>query len=114
MSAATMVLQRNAALDRANAVRRERASWKLHVRNRPRPDALRMAVILVHYPPPWAMTWRAHDLLTALPRVGERNATRALMVCDIRDTRVLGSLTDRQRKELCLWLELRASLAEGP
>lgn len=75
--------------------------------------ACRVAAAIVSHPAPWARGWKVMRLLIAIPGIGHYRAHRAMLACHITENRVIGALDDRQRHDLCLWLENRAAAWRG-
>ncbi len=83
------------ALERANAIRSERARLKkdlkagrVHVRG------------LLLEPPEYLATAKVFDLLLAVPKYGRVKANRILAQCRISPSKTIGGLSERQRGEL--------------
>ncbi len=87
--------QRRQALERANAVRANRAKLK-------RDLAAGRADLapLIRNPPEFATSAKVVDLLVSLPKIGQVKAHRILSHARIAPNKTLGGLTDRQRDEL--------------
>lgn len=89
--------QRQDALDRALAVRRERAGLRAELKSGARSGAMLIRDSAAD------RTWhsvRVSWLLQSLPGVGPARASAMLEDCGIADSRRLGGLSDRQRAEL--------------
>lgn len=83
------------ALDKANAVRKERAELKRNIR------AGRVDVAaLIENPPDWLETMKVFELLKALPKVGRIKANTLMRKFKISPSKTVGGLSDRQRLEL--------------
>lgn len=105
--------QARAQVARATAIRSRRADQRARFCELGAQRALRAAVVIASDPPPWAYGWKVFRLLIAIPGIGHYRAYRAMNACHIPDSRVVGALTDRQRHDLCLWLEKRAAAWRG-
>jgi hypothetical protein len=93
------VAQREDALRRANAVRRQRAQLKRDVKTG------RCAIQeVLRDPPAFVQTAKVADLLLALPKYGPVKVNKLLGRCRIAPTKTIGGLTDRQRTELAALL----------
>ena len=88
------------ALERANAVRLARAELKRRVGN----GSLPAAEVILSCPPE-AATMSVSELLLSQRRWGETRCRKFLQGCELSETKVLGSLTDRQRHTLAASLE---------
>jgi len=75
--------------------------------------ALRAAAVIVSAPPEWARPWSIFSMLISIPGIGHDKAYQALGAAQIPASRVLGQLNERQRHDLCLWLEKRAASWRG-
>lgn len=71
--------------------------------------ALRVGVVIVNAPPIWARSWSVFSMLISIPGIGHHKAYQALSGAQIPVNRALGQLNERQRHDLCLWLEKRAA-----
>ena len=87
--------QRLLALRRANEVRLARARLKKELAVGSR----RIEDILLE-PPELARGAKVHDLLLAVPKLGQVRVSRLLRHCRISETKTLGGLSERQRTEL--------------
>lgn len=91
--------QRQAALSRAQEVRRRRAALRRDLR------AGRADVAgLIASPPDWLESMKVYDLLLTLPWWGRVKATKALRAVHVSPTRTLGGLSTRQRAELIVFV----------
>jgi hypothetical protein len=88
------------ALERANAVRLARAELKRRVGSGNVPAA---EVILSS--PPESATMTVSELLLSQRRWGETRCRKFLQGCELPETKVIGSLTERQRTTLAAALE---------
>jgi hypothetical protein len=88
------------ALERANAVRLARAELKRRVGN----GTLPAAEVILDVPPE-AATMTVSELLLSQRRWGETRCRKFLQGCELSETKVLGSLTERQRQTLAASLE---------
>lgn len=95
------------------AVRAERMAQRRRFAELGHGPSLRAAVVMVSAPPPWATTWSVFGMLAALPDVGHHVAFDAMLACRLPNSRDLGGLDPRERRELCLWLEARAAGHHG-
>lgn len=87
--------QHMVALERANEIRLARAAMK----GRIRAGTLRAAEVILD-PPPQQENMTLLELLTSQVRWGERRASVLLGALGIPEMKTLGSLTERQRREL--------------
>ena len=88
-------MQRREALQRANAVRAQRAQLKRDLKEG------RCAVdVLLADPPACVQTAAVAALLLALPKYGPVKINKLLAECRIAPTKTVGGLTPRQREEL--------------
>jgi hypothetical protein len=92
--------QRLRALERANAVRLARAELKRRIAEG---EAAATDVILD--PPDEALTWAIGELLMSQRRWGTTRCRKFLARHHISETKMLGALTDRQRRLLAEELE---------
>lgn len=92
--------QRLDALNRANAVRVERAEFKRQAKAKPKDAAARRAAEVILDPPHWMQTMKVYDLLMTVPRVGRTKANKLINVVRVSPSKTLGGLSDRQRREL--------------
>jgi len=95
--------QRMEALQKANAIRSQRAQLKKDLKNG---DADILEVLTG--PPEFLMTAKVIDLLLVVPKFGRVKATRVLTRCRISQAKTVGGLSDRQRAELIELLQKRA------
>jgi len=91
------------ALQKANAIRSQRAQLKKDLKNG---DADILEVLTG--PPEFLMTAKVIDLLLVVPKFGRVKATRVLTRCRISQAKTVGGLSDRQRAELIELLQKRA------
>lgn len=96
-------------LANANAIRQRRREQRQRFVELGPPAALRAAVVIVSHPEGWARSWMVFSLLVAIPGIGHAKAYRAMNASHIPDSLVLGQMNERQRHDLCLWLEKRAA-----
>jgi hypothetical protein len=94
--------QRLEALDRANAVRRERAELKRALRS----GAVDIAELLIG-PPGFLLSARLSQILLAAPGYGQVRVDRLLKRCRISPLKTIGGLSERQREELARALGAR-------
>lgn len=87
--------QRLASLDRANAIRFYRAALKRRMR-----AGLVDVAALVADPAPELQTMRVEKLLRAIPGWGATKTRKVLRELRISESKTLGGLSDRQRREL--------------
>lgn len=71
--------------------------------------ALRAGVVIVNAPPAWARSWSVFSMLISIPGIAHHKAYQALSTAQVPVNRALGQLNERQRHDLCLWLEKRAA-----
>jgi hypothetical protein len=91
--------QREDALRRATAVRRQRAQLKRDLK------AGRCAIEeVLSDPPPFVLTAKVADLLLAVPKHGPVKVNKLLSRCRIAPSKTIGGLSDRQRNELAALL----------
>ncbi len=85
------------ALDRANEIRFARAQVKAEIRSGEMtvPQALNSQQEML-------ATMKVADLLKAQERWGEKRTNRLLRFLNISQNKLCGSLTDRQRRLICL------------
>jgi hypothetical protein len=88
------------ALERANAVRLARAELKRRVGN----GSLSAAEIILSCPQE-AATMTVSELLLSQRRWGDTRCRKFLQGCELPETKVIGSLTERQRVTLAAGLE---------
>lgn len=97
--------QKAEALAKANAIRGRRAEFKREIRfigHRDLREAALMVAELIEDPPAWAASWRAQDLLLALPKWGEVKVKKVLRHAGVAEVKRIGGLSDRQRRELAV------------
>lgn len=87
--------QRQAALNRANQIRVDRALMKRAIKGRHL-----SALEVLEDPPDYALTMKLAALLLAVPKFGTVKARRVMHVCRISDAKTVGGLSDRQRREV--------------
>jgi hypothetical protein len=91
--------QREDALRRATAVRRQRAQLKRDLK------AGRCAIEeVLTDPPAFVQTAKVADLLLVLPKYGPVKVNKLLSRCRIAPSKTIGGLSDRQRNELAALL----------
>src|ERR671932_1624585 len=87
--------QRMDALQRANAIRTERAQLKRDLK------AGRASIHdLLSQPPEYLETAKVFDILLAVPKYGRVKANKVLQTCRISPSKTIGGLSQRQRTEL--------------
>jgi len=92
-------VQREDALRRATAVRRQRAQLKRDLK------AGRCAIEeVLRDPPAFMQTAKVADLLLALPKYGPVKVNKLLSRCQIAPAKTIGGLSARQRNELAALL----------
>lgn len=96
--------QRMEALQKANAIRSQRAQLKKELKS----GELDIVAVLKD-PPEFLRTAKVIDLLLVVPKFGRVKATRVLTRCRISQAKTVGGLSERQRTELCDTLEKRFS-----
>lgn len=83
------------ALQRANAIRSERAQLKRDLK------AGRASIHeLLGNPPEYLETAKVFDILLAVPKYGRVKANKILQTCRISPSKTIGGLSERQRNEL--------------
>lgn len=87
--------QRLRALERANAVRLARAELKRRIA-----EGEADAADVILEPPDEALTWAIGELLMSQRRWGTTRCRKFLARYHISETKMLGALTDRQRRLL--------------
>lgn len=92
--------QRLRALERANAVRLARAELKRRIA-----EGEASAADVILDPPDAALTWEIGELLRSQRRWGGTRCRKFLARYHISETKMLGALTDRQRRLLADELE---------
>lgn len=93
------------ALRYGHEIRMARAQLKREIKNG---EAL-ASKVLVDELPSWLERMPVHELLIAIPHIGQFNAGRLLKRAGINPTRMLGSVTPRQRRVLADALEERGN-----
>lgn len=96
--------QRMEALQKANAIRSQRAQLKKELKS----GQLDIVQVLQD-PPEFLRTAKVMDLLLVVPKFGRVKAARVLTRCRISQAKTVGGLSERQRAELCETLEKRAT-----
>ena len=91
--------QRMDALQRANAIRTERARLKRELKA----GRVRINGLLLE-PPEFLLTAKVSDLLLAVPKYGRVKVNRILAQCRISPSKTIGGLSGRQRAELVSFL----------
>jgi hypothetical protein len=87
--------QRLDALQRANAIRSERARLKRDLK------AGRYSIhTLLLDPPEFVETAKVFDMLLAVPKYGRVKVNKILAHCRISPSKTIGGLSERQRSEL--------------
>ncbi len=87
--------QRLDALNRANAVRTQRAALKKDLK------AGRISIhTLLLDPPRYIETAKVFDMLLAVPKYGRVKVNKVLAQCRISPSKTIGGLSERQRDEL--------------
>lgn len=94
--------QRMEALQKANAIRSQRAQLKKELKS----GELDIVAVLKD-PPEFLKTAKVMDLLLVVPKFGRVKAARVLTRCRISQAKTVGGLSERQRTELCETLEKR-------
>ncbi|MEO6866527.1 MAG: integration host factor, actinobacterial type [Gaiellales bacterium] len=92
--------QRMEALQKANAIRSQRAQLKKELKS----GELEIVTVLQD-PPEFLKTAKVIDLLLVVPKFGRVKASRVLTRCRISQAKTVGGLSERQRTELCETLE---------
>jgi hypothetical protein len=92
--------QRLRALERANAVRLARAELKRRIA-----EGEATATDIILEPPDEALTWAIGELLMSQRRWGSTRCRKFLARYHISETKMLGALTERQRRLLADELE---------
>jgi hypothetical protein len=91
--------QREDALRRATAVRRQRAQLKRDLKT----GRCVIEEVLTD-PPAFVQTAKVADLLLAVPKYGPVKVNKLLSRCRIAPSKTIGGLSDRQRNELAALL----------
>jgi hypothetical protein len=99
--------QRLRALERANEIRLARAVLKRHIA-----DGHISAAEVILSPPGAAMSWAIGDLLMSQRRWGSMRCRKFLLRNQINENKMIGALTERQRRLLANQLSSRASREE--
>jgi hypothetical protein len=92
--------QRMVALKRANDIRTARANLKKELR-----QGEAEIVDLLAAPPDYLHTAKFFDLLVAVPKYGEVKTYRLLNRCRLSPNKTIGSMSQRQRREVISFLE---------
>ena len=95
-----MTPQHITALAQANATRLARAQERQRIAHLPRPEGHRAVAALLLDPPEHIRSLPVVKLLLWPHRAYQRNATGALALIGASETRKVGQLTERQRREL--------------
>lgn len=95
--------QRLRALERANEIRLARAVLKRQIA-----DGHISAAEVILYPPGAATSWAIGDLLMSQRRWGTTRCRKFLLRNQINENKMIGALTDRQRRLLADQLSSRA------
>ena len=96
--------QRMEALQKANAIRSQRAQLKKELKS----GELDIVEVF-QAPPEFLKTAKVIDLLLVVPKFGRVKAARVLTRCRISQAKTVGGLSERQRTELFETLEKRFS-----
>ena len=99
--------QRLRALERANEIRLARAVLKRDIA-----DGHISAADVILSPPCAAMSWAIGDLLRSQRRWGRTRCRKFLLRNQINENKMIGALTDRQRRLLAGQLSSRATREE--
>lgn len=83
-------------LQKANAVRSVRATFKGELSNPTTKDALNLLADTIERNPPFIQSARVYDLLIACYRVGDAKARRLLKKAEVSERRRVSELTVRQ------------------
>jgi hypothetical protein len=89
------LVQRMDALQRANAIRTQRAQLKRDLK-----AGRRSINQLLLDPPEWLATAKVFDMLLAVPKYGRVKVNKILGQCRISPSKTIGGLSERQRSEL--------------
>src|SRR5215210_5348482 len=89
------LVQRMDALQRANAIRTQRAQLKRDLKG-----GRRNIHQLLLDPPEWLATAKVFDMLLAVPKYGRVKVNKILGQCRISPSKTIGGLSERQRSEL--------------
>jgi hypothetical protein len=95
--------QRLEALGRANEIRTGRARLKREIK-----AGRKLVASLLLDPPKLIESMKIVDLLLAAPKLGRVKVNKALSHCNVSPMRSVGTLTERQRRELMRCLTPRA------
>lgn len=88
------------ALQRANHVRSQRAALKADLKQG------RVSITaVIQDPPDFLATAKIADVLMAAPKYGRVKAARIMERCRVSQSKTVGGLSDRQRRELITALE---------
>lgn len=90
--------QRLDALQRANAIRSQRARLKKDLKR----GAIKIDEIL-NDPPEYIKTAKVVDVLLSVPNCGKVKSTKVLNHCRISPNKTVGGLSERQRRELVVF-----------
>jgi hypothetical protein len=99
--------QRLRALERANEIRLARAVLKRHIA-----DGHISAAEVILSPPCAAMSWAIGELLMSQRRWGSTRCRKFLLRNQINETKMIGALTERQRRLLANQLRSRTTREE--
>ncbi len=91
--------QRMDALQRANAIRSERARLKRELKA----GRVQVQALLLD-PPQYLQTAKVFDVLLSVPKYGRVKVNRILTQCRISPSKTIGGLSQRQRHELVSFL----------
>src|SRR3954467_3410705 len=94
-----ILVQRMAALDKADEVRIYRAGLKRDIK-----AGIASIYDYLLDPPEMIRTMRLLDLMMATPNYGRIKANQVLKVCRISPAKLIGDMTDRQRTEIVFTL----------
>jgi hypothetical protein len=96
------------ALQKANAIRSERAQLKKELKS-----GERDIIDVLQAPPEYLKTAKVIDLLLVVPKFGRVKAARVLTRCRISQAKTVGGLSEHQRTELCDALLKRSTSPTG-
>jgi hypothetical protein len=96
------LIQRMEALQRANAIRTQRAQLKRDLKAGRQP----IHELLLE-PPRYLETAKVFDLLLAVPKYGRVKVNKILSQCRISPSKTIGGLSQRQRTELVDFMRRR-------
>jgi hypothetical protein len=87
--------QRMEALQRANQVRSKRAALKADLKR-----GQASIVTVLDDPPEFLATAKVIDVLMAAPKCGRVKSAKIMEMCRVSQSKTVGGLSDRQRREL--------------